>query len=289
MVLVDTSVWIDSFERGVPDRVTHSCPGGFRRMRATKFEFHHRFWIICLTYFVGFGSYTFDHLNAAEALVRWLFSGSDPHLDSLAARHTLQGLFALSATLVAAAAWIRTWGGAYLRTEVVHDTAVRTEKLVADGPYRHLRNPLYFGNMLLAAGMALLASRTGCGILILGNLLIILRLIGREETALVQAQGEGYRAFLAAVPRLWPLFRPRLPPSGLQPRWFQAFLGEAHLWTFAIDGFLFAWKLNARLYNVILCVAESAYFLMWAVLKRLRRRNSLPLAPDQPSPQSLQS
>ena len=90
-----------------------------------------------------------------------MFSRSDPHLNSLAARHALQGLFVLSATLVTAAAWIRTWGGAYLRTEVVHDTAVRTERLVADGPYRHLRNPLYFGNMLLAAGMAMLASRTG--------------------------------------------------------------------------------------------------------------------------------
>src|SRR5208282_256162 len=100
----------------------------------------------------------------------------------------------------------------------------RTEKLVADGPYRHLRNPLYFGNMLLAAGLALLASRTGSVVLILGNLLIVLRLIGREETALAQSQGEAYRAFLATVPRLWPSLRPRLPSGGLQPKWFQAFL-----------------------------------------------------------------
>jgi len=255
-------------------------------MRATNFEFRHRFWFICLTYFVGFGCYNLDHLNATDALARWMFSRSDPHRDSLAARHAIQGLFALSAVLVTAAAWIRTWGGAYLRTEVVHDSAVRTEKLVADGPYRHVRNPLYFGNLLLATGMAALASRTGVVVLILGNLLIVLRLIGREEAALVQSQGEAYRAFLAAVPRLWPSLRPRLPASGTQPRWFQAFLGEAWMWTFALNGFLFAWKLHSHLYYIVLWASGGAYFLMWFVLGRLRRRNSPHPAPDQPSPPS---
>jgi len=258
-------------------------------MRATNFEFRNRFWFICLTYFVGFGAYTFDHLNAAEALARWMFSSSDPHLNSLAARHAIQGLFAISATLVTAAAWVRTWGGAYLRSEVVHDSAVHTERLVADGPYRHLRNPLYLGNMFLAVGMSLLASRTGAVVLILGNFLIVLRLIGREEAALAEAQGEGYRAFLAAVPRLWPSLRPRLPASGLQPKWPQAFLGEAWIWTFAVNGFLFVWKLDGRLYNIILLVSGAAYFLMRIVLGRLHQRNSPPPAPEQPSPQSSQS
>jgi hypothetical protein len=65
-------------------------------MRATNFEFRYRFWFICLTYFVGFECYWFDHVNAAVALARWLFSASDPHLHSLAARHAIQGLFVLA-------------------------------------------------------------------------------------------------------------------------------------------------------------------------------------------------
>ncbi len=254
-------------------------------MRASNFEFRNRFWFICLAYFVGFGLYNFDHMNAAEALARWMFSRSDPHLGSLAARHAIQGLFVLSATLVDAAAGIRTWGGAYLRREVVFDPAVHTERLVADGPYRHLRNPLYFGNLLLGVGMAMLASRTGAVVLILGNLLIVLRLIGGEEAAMAQSQGEAYRAFQAAVPRLWPSLRPRLPSGGLQPKWAQAFLGEAHLWVFALNGFFFAWKLNRRLYFSILAVA----FLMRMAIGRLRPRNSPPPAADALAPQSSQS
>ena len=130
-------------------------------MRATSFEFRHRFWFIILTYFACFMCYRFDHLNATDALARWMLRVRDPELASLAARHAIQAMFVLSALLVAAAAGIRTWAGAYLRAEVVFDTKVHSDRLVAEGPYRHVRNPLYLGNMLLALGIAMLASRTG--------------------------------------------------------------------------------------------------------------------------------
>jgi protein-S-isoprenylcysteine O-methyltransferase Ste14 len=252
-------------------------------MRATEFEFRHRFWFICFAFFIGFACYRFDHANVVDALAVWVFSQSDPDLNSLAARHTIQTLFVLSAVLVTAAAWIRTWGGAYLRTEVVHDKAVHTDRLVADGPYRHLRNPLYFGNMLLAAGLAMLASRVGSVVVILANLVVVLRLIGREEAALELSQGDDYRRFMVAVPRLWPSIRPRLPAGGMQPKWFQSFLGESHLWIFALDGFYFAWKLNSHLYVTVLWLAMVVYFFMQMVLKELRRRMSLSPAPPPSS------
>jgi len=123
----------------------------------------------------------------------------------------------------------------------------------------------------------------------MGNIFFLRRLIGREEAALVEAQGESYRAYLAAVPRLWPSLTPRVPAGGAQPRWRQAFLGEAWIWFLALDGFLFTWKLNQRLYFVTLGVSAGAYFLAWIVLKRWRRRNSPAPAPDRPSPQSPRS
>ncbi len=67
----------------------------------------------------------------------------------------------LGSLFVFLAAALRTWGAAYLRTEVVHDTAQHSEALVADGPFRYTRNPLYLANLPMAAGIGVLASCSG--------------------------------------------------------------------------------------------------------------------------------
>ena len=126
-------------------------------MRATEFEFRHRFWFIFLLFWAAFSAYWIDHRGAGVALVRLFVSG-----DGLPAIH---GIFGFAALLAGIAALVRTWASAYLQSERVHDANLRTEGVVADGPYRHLRNPLYFGNLLLAVGMGLLASRLGFVIL----------------------------------------------------------------------------------------------------------------------------
>jgi hypothetical protein len=59
------------------------------------------------------------------------------------------------------------------------------------------------------------------------------------------------------------------------------------MWTFALDGFLFAWKLDEHLYYTILWVSGAAYFLMRIVQERLRQRDSQRPVPDQHSSRSL--
>jgi protein-S-isoprenylcysteine O-methyltransferase Ste14 len=243
-------------------------------MRATDFEFRHRFFFIVAIFALAFLTYKFDHVTAVVALGR-LFAGRSLGMSSLAVRHGIQALIGVSATLVIAAAWVRTWGSAYLRAEVVQDTKVHTEKLVADGPFRYVRNPLYFGNLLMAAGIGLLSSRTGWFLLVIGNILFLRRLIGREEAALLETQGEGYGAYLAAVPRLWPSLVPRVPAGVTQPKWPQALLGEGWLWILGLDGLILAWKLNIHLYGRIGWLCAAAYFLRWLVLTWRRRRNPL--------------
>ena len=54
---------------------------------------------------------------------------------------------------VTLAGLLRTWAAAYLHSDVVHDLKLHSEKLVADGPYRFMRNPLYLGSLMLTIGI----------------------------------------------------------------------------------------------------------------------------------------
>ena len=124
----------------------------------------------------------------------------------------------VGAILVFLAAAIRTWGAAYLRTEIVHDTSQHSDRLVADGPFRYLRNPLYFANLPMAAGIGVLASRAGFIFLVLANWIFVYRLIFREEESMRANQGESYLAYCRAVPRFWPSAKPRVPAGNLKPQ-----------------------------------------------------------------------
>jgi protein-S-isoprenylcysteine O-methyltransferase Ste14 len=221
--------------------------GETRPMRATPGEFHYRFWIVTALFFAAFGCYGIDHQNSAVALAHYLQSSLFP---SLAFPTLLHAVFGLGTVLVALGALMRTWAGAYLLSSVVHDTELHTEGLVADGPFRYLRNPLYLGLLLLAAGFGLGASRIGWVVLVGGLIFFTLRLIGREEHELLANQGRAYGDYLAAVPALVPSLRPRVAGSGRAPAWGQAFLGELHMWIFTLvtlaltitlDGRVLAW------------------------------------------------
>lgn len=230
-------------------------------MRATDFEFRHRFWFIFLLFWVAFSTYWIDHRGAGVSLVRLFGPVSD------AAVHAV---FGVAAFLVGIAALVRTWAAAYLQSERVHDANLRTEGVVADGPYRHVRNPLYLGSLFLAVGMGLIASRLGLVILVVGQLIFFLRLIAREESELLATQGDRYRAYFDAVPRLLPSLRPRVHASGLQPRWPQAFFGEIFFWLLFAGVAWFAVTLSARTIPIVAVVGTGIYFAMLAVLKRQR-------------------
>ena len=248
-------------------------------MRATDFEFRHRFWLITAAFLIAFGCSWFDHVSAGAA-VAGLLAGHPLQLGSAADRHLLQDAFAAAAALILLAALVRTWGAAYLRSEVVHDHGLRLEGVVADGPYRHVRNPLYLGTMLLGLGVGVLASRVGFLVLALGLMVITYRLIRREESALLATQGEAYRRFVAAVPRLVPSLRPRLPSGGVKPRWGQAWLGEAQLWFLAVSIATFAATLNLTVLYIMIAI-----FVLTACTVRLResarKRNAAPALPQR--------
>lgn len=237
-------------------------------MRASESEFRYRFWVIFGLFWIGFSCYALDHQNLALWLLR-LWPGFDP--DAAASRPILTAVFGFGALLGLAAAVIRSWASAYLRSDVVHDTALHTETLVADGPYRHVRNPLYLGTFLLSLGMSLLMSRLGALVVVIGQTWFLLRLIGREEAELEARGGDRFRAYQARVPRLLPSLTPRLPAGGGVAHWAEGAIGEAFQWILALALVVFALTLNSRVILWAVGIGFLVYWLLFAVWKKRGR------------------
>jgi len=235
-------------------------------MRATSFEFRHRSLIITAIFVTAFSFYAVGDQNLVLAMLGWLkpWPAISP---ALAAR----ALFGLGALLALACALLRTWAAAYLDSRVVHDQQLHASHLVADGPYRHVRNPLYLGSMLLALGFAPLATRFGAAALVIGLSIFVHRLIRREESELLESQGDTFRAYRAAVPQLLPSPTPRVTSSGSRPRWLQGFVGEAMMWGFfaALAGF--ALTLSPRVYSFGVGLALLSSVAVKAVVWRRPR------------------
>jgi protein-S-isoprenylcysteine O-methyltransferase Ste14 len=211
-------------------------------------------------YGVGFALSISDH----TAFIVWIRHLVAPSIgrDSSETEGFARIVIFTGALLVFAAAAIRTWGAAYLRTDVVHDTAQHSEALVADGPFRYTRNPLYLATLAMAAGIGVLASRSGFVFLILANWIFVYRLIFREEEALRQRQGESYLAYCRSVPRFWPSLRPRVPSGNLEPQWGQAFAGESFVWLFGVAELLIAVSLNSWIGLAAFVLGFVAHFLI---------------------------
>ena len=225
--------------------------------RATEFEFHNRFWIISGTYCLGFSCYVFDHTNASVALARMILGG----LNSPLANPLIRAILAVGVVLATLAVLVRSWAAAYLHSSVVHDSHLHSDRLVADGPYRHVRNPLYVGNILLAFGMGPMASRTGFFVLTVATVPFVYRLILREEAGLLESQGDSYRRYFETVPRLWPSWRPRVPAGGGRPNWVDGFVGETCMWSLAIGMAVFDVTLRLMHFWIIMGAGFAVYSL----------------------------
>lgn len=236
-------------------------------MRATKFEFEHRFWIIAAIYAAGFTLPTFDRTT----FIVWLRHLIAPAIaaDTPQSAMFARVVIAVGALLVFLTAALRTWGAAYLRTDVVHDTAQHSETLVADGPFRFTRNPLYLANVPMAAGIGVLARPLGFIFLVLANWIFVYRLIFREEEALLKNHGESYRAYLKAVPRFWPSLRPRIPSGNLAPKWGQAFAGESFVWLFGLAELAVAATLSSTVALIVFPLGFVAHFI---ISRRIQKR-----------------
>ena len=159
-------------------------------MTASSFEFRFRFLIHFVIILLGF----------LTPWNRWLHvdpSGPNAHVWGTLAAHlamikpglvgiatSFNLLLAAGILFALAAAVLRTWGSAYLGANVVKAHTFQGDSVVAAGPYRYLRNPLYLGTILHVFALALLMPPSGAIFCILAITFFQFRLIFGEEAFL---------------------------------------------------------------------------------------------------------
>jgi len=112
---------------------------------------------------------------------------------------------AWSLLLVLPGLWLRGYAAGYVK---------KNRELTMTGPYAHVRNPLYLGSILIAAGFAVaLMSLPFAIALIVFFLLIYVPVIASEEAFLRDTFLE-FEWYCARVPRLIPRITPVRPPDG---------------------------------------------------------------------------
>jgi protein-S-isoprenylcysteine O-methyltransferase Ste14 len=216
-------------------------------MKASTFEFRFRFFILAVIYLLGFIA-PWNYWLHLDSIRTWQILAAWPARSgwiSFSNATIVVLLFGIVCALTGA--FLRTWGTAYLGPSIVHDNAMHGEGVVAAGPYRYVRNPLYLGTFIHTLALALLMPPSGAIFCILAIGIFQLRLIAAEESFLTTKLGEPYLAYCAKVPRLLPALTPRVPTSTSEPKWPLAFLGEIYMWGVVVSFAILGWRYNSIL------------------------------------------
>jgi protein-S-isoprenylcysteine O-methyltransferase Ste14 len=214
-------------------------------MKATHFEFRFRMAIITAVIVLGFWS----------PWIQWLGIGSRISLlESLALELSRLGLLSFTASapvvivvaalLAAIAAVLRVWGTAYLGAATVQHSQMQAGAVMADGPYRYVRNPLYIGTWFMLSAMSFAMPATGAALVMVVLSIFQLRLIFAEEAFLQAKLGPPYEAYLNAVPRLAPRLRGAPTATGAKPRWMRSVLSELNPIGVFVTLAVFSWSYN---------------------------------------------
>jgi len=238
-------------------------------MKATTFEFRFRVLIAMLLYILGFWAPWTRYGNVGPDTTAWLALAT-----TLAGHQWLTvNQAALAVTWAAivfafAGAALRIWGTAYLGSAVVHSAQMQAGQVMASGPYRFVRNPLYLGTWFFSLGVSILMPPSGAIFFLVATVFFYIRLILGEEEYLAAQIGEPYLEYRRRVPRILPSLRPRLAASGLRAQWMQGLLGEIFTFTFACCLAALAWDYNAHLLIRCLLVCFGLSLIARAALPR---------------------
>jgi protein-S-isoprenylcysteine O-methyltransferase Ste14 len=177
----------------------------------------------------------------------------------------------MGALFAAAGAALRVWGTAYLGTGTVNSLDMKAGGVVAAGPYRYVRNPLYLGLWCMVAAMAFIMPATGALFAMVFITVFLMRLILAEEAFLATQIGEPFNLYLHAVPRIVPRVRTALPRGGSSPHWLRAMLAElTPIGVFVALAFL-SWSYDSRLMGRTILIFFGASLVVRALLPQTSR------------------
>ncbi|MBV9700881.1 MAG: isoprenylcysteine carboxylmethyltransferase family protein [Candidatus Eremiobacteraeota bacterium] len=133
---------------------------------------------------------------------------------------------------------VRCWAVGYSGVTTRNDV-VTAPQLITAGPYGYVRNPLYLGNFITAAGFAIAftggnasAVRTALIVGCLACMLAVYVIVVAHEERFLRGQfGERFEAYCARVPRIVPQLR---APQDRNGSWRPSVLVDAESKTFAI-------------------------------------------------------
>jgi protein-S-isoprenylcysteine O-methyltransferase Ste14 len=239
-------------------------------MRATQWEFRNRTWLFLAIFCVGLSCYWFDRHNSGDLIAAWL-QDRVVHFGPTRQPDVVRVIFLLAAIVVSIGATIRTWAGAYIRANVLQDSKVRTEKLVADGPFRYTRNPLYLGIMIGVFGAGAMCSPAGWAAQVGLAFVLIYRLIQREEGELLKTHNDSFLAYCQRVPRFVPAIKPRIPASGARPHWREGFGVQLAWWGIAVANLTWAITLRPSLAFAVGWAGLAIFLVQKYLLKAFSR------------------
>ncbi len=196
-------------------------------MRASAIEFRLRGFILTLLVLLGFWAPWIQALDLGKrvSLLEWLAlemsrAGLLPFV------YATPTVIAAGALLAALGMVLRVWGAASIGSRAVNNRRMQAPELVAEGPYRYVRNPLFLGSWFMLAAIAFLMPPTGALVVLPLITLFLLRLVLGEEAFLAAEIGDPYRTYQRAVPRLFPRLRSNLAAGGRAPQWLPALATE---------------------------------------------------------------
>lgn len=229
----------------------------------------------------GIGRWLFKYRNAVgpAMFVLAVFTAGKPVPSASRALHEWLSIFGVLLALAGQALRIFTIGLDYIERGG-RRRQVYASKLVQGGVFAHCRNPLYLGNILMCAGLALVAQSWSFYLCMVAVMLAYAAIVAAEEDFLSTQFGASYAAYRARVPRWIPrLAGWRQTLHGMRFQWGRVLVKEYNTTFLLLPALVALWlwsehrfgdqpSVSAPAILTLTALWALAYAVVWTAKKR---------------------